>query len=346
MVEKVYIYALCEPDTSEIRYIGKTKNLQRRFRGHLSDSVRLKNYKLYSWIAGLREHGKRPLMIVIEEVSEEDWRDRERFHIKESRDKFGDRILNVLDGGNCVAFTEEIRNKMRLAAKNRPPSTPKGFKHTEESRAHMSVGQKKRTIWPTPKHTEQSKGRLRARTIEYFRKRDHLTENDVRNIRDLMCNYQYAAKAISEEFSIPLHKAGGIKRGTVYRWIKNEDGTEYIPPPAEKGKRRTLSDETVRKIRNLCLDGTADLNSIAQKFGVGYNIIYHIVRGKIYRSVKNADGTDYCPPDNVYHKGVAWRISSEVKRDREMGTSYKQISSKFGISPQTIWRILNSDEQS
>jgi len=32
----MYIYALCDPITSEVRYIGKTSNPYRRYRQHLS----------------------------------------------------------------------------------------------------------------------------------------------------------------------------------------------------------------------------------------------------------------------------------------------------------------------
>ena len=39
----LYVYALCDPLTGDVRYIGKTENLERRYKEHLSYSGK-KNY--------------------------------------------------------------------------------------------------------------------------------------------------------------------------------------------------------------------------------------------------------------------------------------------------------------
>lgn len=35
---QVTIYALCDPDTNEVRYIGQTVNMAMRLQGHMADA--------------------------------------------------------------------------------------------------------------------------------------------------------------------------------------------------------------------------------------------------------------------------------------------------------------------
>ena len=44
-MEKYFIYTLAHPITGEIKYIGKTNNLKRRFNQHLSNNNLLKKSK-------------------------------------------------------------------------------------------------------------------------------------------------------------------------------------------------------------------------------------------------------------------------------------------------------------
>lgn len=38
-MDKVYIYSLEDPETGEIRYVGKANNIKSRFYGHLNEKV-------------------------------------------------------------------------------------------------------------------------------------------------------------------------------------------------------------------------------------------------------------------------------------------------------------------
>lgn len=68
------IYALCEPDTNEIRYIGRTSRPRSRYIEHLSGPIGDKNPKRI-WIDELLAQGKRPIMRILEMVSksEAEW---------------------------------------------------------------------------------------------------------------------------------------------------------------------------------------------------------------------------------------------------------------------------------
>lgn len=108
------IYALLEPDTGDIRYIGKANDSLKRFKRHMRDRVR-RDYPLYRWINKLVREGREPDMIVLEVT--EDWRSAERRLIEVSRAR-GCRLLNVAEGGDDPYCSPEQRseNGKRLVA--------------------------------------------------------------------------------------------------------------------------------------------------------------------------------------------------------------------------------------
>ncbi len=108
-----YIYTLSHPVTNEVRYIGKTINIKRRYKQHLYDK-RTKSYKC-SWIISLRDIGLKPIMNIIEECTDENWEDRERYWIKQY-----DNLTNTKEGGNGGDnykryISEEAIEKIRQA---------------------------------------------------------------------------------------------------------------------------------------------------------------------------------------------------------------------------------------
>lgn len=62
-LKQCYVYALCEPDTGVIRYVGRAVNAQTRYRAHLND---LSKSPKARWIQTLQAHGKRPLLRILE----------------------------------------------------------------------------------------------------------------------------------------------------------------------------------------------------------------------------------------------------------------------------------------
>ena len=117
------IYALLEPDTGAIRYIGKARNSMHRFDRHMKDRNR-RDYPVYRWINKLVSEGKSPDMIVLE-VSD-NWPEAERRLIELSRAR-GCRLLNVAEGGNAPYCSDEQRatngRKLNAALKVSPDMT-------------------------------------------------------------------------------------------------------------------------------------------------------------------------------------------------------------------------------
>ena len=92
----VYIYALKEPETDEIRYIGKTIDVSARRSGHYLDKSKSPKG---AWISGLRLRNQKPKFEIIEKCNEDNWREREKHHVSLARILVGERLLNVVDGG-------------------------------------------------------------------------------------------------------------------------------------------------------------------------------------------------------------------------------------------------------
>ena len=104
---KTYIYTLSHPITNEVRYVGKTINIARRYKQHLYD--KRKSHKA-SWVKSLKNEGLKPVMTIVE-TCEGEWQEREKFWISQY-----DNLTNLKDGGGVDyvrTTSEETKEKLR-----------------------------------------------------------------------------------------------------------------------------------------------------------------------------------------------------------------------------------------
>lgn len=95
------IYALCDPDTGDVRYIGKSNNPKRRYSQHLSFN---RGYPVSEWIQNLKKKSKKPVMkILASAIGGEAWKDLEPLLIKQYIED-GAMLLNVSSGGIDVRY--------------------------------------------------------------------------------------------------------------------------------------------------------------------------------------------------------------------------------------------------
>lgn len=94
------IYALVDPTTDRIRYIGKTVNVAQRLSCHLNEArnPRFSHTHKNRWIAALLDAGMRPLVRVLEEGQGE-WKDAEVRWIALALDG-GEDLPNATSGGD------------------------------------------------------------------------------------------------------------------------------------------------------------------------------------------------------------------------------------------------------
>jgi hypothetical protein len=100
----VYIYALLDPDTDDVRYIGKTKNLAQRLSSHCLSSSKQSNPHKWRWIDKLKADGKKPKMLILDQCEQDSWQESERHWIAHYR-SIGARLTNIADGGLGTKLT-------------------------------------------------------------------------------------------------------------------------------------------------------------------------------------------------------------------------------------------------
>jgi hypothetical protein len=92
-----YIYALECPTENTIKYIGKSNNPVRRLKDHMCDFRQ--EFNKATWIRKLKHDGKKPNLVILDEVPLEKWEFWEQFYIEYFK-SLGIVLLNYHKGGN------------------------------------------------------------------------------------------------------------------------------------------------------------------------------------------------------------------------------------------------------
>lgn len=104
----VEIYGLYDPESWELRYIGKANNSAKRLKTHIYESRREKR-PVCLWVAGLIAGGKAPGLEVLETVLAAEWKAAERRLIAEHRKTAN--LLNLAPGGDMPSMSLEQRTQ-------------------------------------------------------------------------------------------------------------------------------------------------------------------------------------------------------------------------------------------
>lgn len=120
----VWIYALCDPDTNEPRYIGKTSGYMcERHKAHIRNALKGSRLPVHSWMRGVIEADKPLIIKDMEIVRDGNWAERERDWISNLRDD-GVRLYNVTDGGEGLPGHQfSLEHRKKISASLRTGST-------------------------------------------------------------------------------------------------------------------------------------------------------------------------------------------------------------------------------
>lgn len=249
--EPVTIYALADPHTGEVRYVGKAIDVNRRLQQHLT-RFQLNNYKSHknSWLKSLLDAGHKPTLHVLELVDSADANAAEIRWIAKAT-AMGARLTNGTAGGDGGAVTDP-------AAKARVRAAHLGIPLSEETKKKMSVAAKARM---TPAELE----RLRSIAtvlppVHHGEKnpRTKLSDAQVRHLRELAAAGE-DLQALAAEF--------GITPASVTQLVTGKFRLAAGGPIREARPRVRLSAGDVAEIRRLAADGVRQVE-LARRYGV------------------------------------------------------------------------------
>ena len=146
MSDTTFIYALLDPETLSIRYIGKSSNPAGRLRQHIRDAFKERNYKA-NWIRSLLGIGMQPTLQIVDEVNVSEWQAAEAAYIEFYRSE-GCAITNGSPGGEGWGSGKDHPSFGK-------PSHLRGKKRSPETIAKMSASERGKII------SEETRAKLR-----------------------------------------------------------------------------------------------------------------------------------------------------------------------------------------
>lgn len=200
-MKPVYIYALTDPDNNEVRYIGKTDNLKRRYEIHIANVTGDDTYRK-RWITKLKEQGKKPRLEIIETVSQETWQEREKYWIEHYK-SMGARLTNSAIGGlgGGHSQTQKARNKISQARM--------GIKFSQSHKDKLK--QRKRVLFDSEKGQDIAN--------RYSREYGVLSDNEVVEVY-LLAHQNIPQSKIAKLYNIPQSTVSEIKCNKRYKHVK------------------------------------------------------------------------------------------------------------------------------
>lgn len=159
LTKKVFIYGLVDPRSDLIRYVGKSGNIKRRLKAHKNEKgERRKN----RWVRLLKSIGLEPEIKVLEQADENTWQERERWWIKDFREKGYD-LLNHTDGGEgltgaSIETSQKISNVVKKRM-NDPEFREKIFTPERSLKISIALTGLKKSAEHVAKLPQNQKGR-------------------------------------------------------------------------------------------------------------------------------------------------------------------------------------------
>ncbi len=240
MNDTTSIYALRDPRSDEVRYIGKTDDPHRRWRRHKTEQGQTPRHK---WLQTLQELGLEPILEIIEELPASKWAERERFWIAKYLDQ-GCNLVNLTAGGNGASGlspSPETRAAISVSVKKEWEANPRTISEehrkalsegcrraprTKEWRAKIGEGnrgkrcseqvrQKLRQIklgycWGS--HTEETKAQLSKLKQGELNPMAKLIPNQVREIRQRYAAGGISLSALGREYKVDTRTISRIIR--------------------------------------------------------------------------------------------------------------------------------------
>lgn len=268
-----YIYALIDPITHKIRYVGKTKNIKNRLKEHINYVNYQKSHK-NDWIKSLLKKDLIPLIVVLEKCK--DWQDSERFWIKLCRG-IGCDLTNLTEGGEgVVGGLAEIGRK--ISEKNKGKIGPnKGKKFSDEWRKKLSESKLRHFSKPEARERMRimSTGRIRS---EEFKKK---VSDGMKKANLTPWNKGIKISEQKPEMYKAVLEAAKRRRG------KPKTGNILKGEKVYNAKLTMIIATEIREIWAKTDNKRGLARELAQRYKVHKDTIYNVVNYLTYKEINN-----------------------------------------------------------
>jgi hypothetical protein len=144
-----YIYALTDPTTNNIKYVGKSDDPKERLKNHIRKCKYVKTHK-NNWLQQLKNNNLEPNLIILDEVLVCEWGFWETYWISQIK-SWGFTLTNLTNGGDGGNFGGKVNKKISEKLKGRKfgentlelmSESAKKRKLTDEGRKSLSIHRK------------------------------------------------------------------------------------------------------------------------------------------------------------------------------------------------------------
>ena len=98
MAVEINIYTLSDPNTNKIMYVGKTRNIPKRYSDHINEAKKSNLTKKQQWINSLLNNGLKPKIEILDTCSEDESEIFESFYISLIK-SWGFDLTNIFTSG-------------------------------------------------------------------------------------------------------------------------------------------------------------------------------------------------------------------------------------------------------
>ena len=153
MDKMVYIYSLKDPRDYQIKYIGKTVDIDKRYKQHIENYTNQKSLKS-SWVLSILRSGLLPIIEIVEICDESKWQEREQYWIRYYKELGFDlkNMTNGGDGNTGLKMSDASKEKIRFANLGKKSSKEKiakisnWAKGNDKIKNNLRLGSKKSQI--------------------------------------------------------------------------------------------------------------------------------------------------------------------------------------------------------
>jgi hypothetical protein len=228
------IYALVDPSTREVRYVGKTKRtLRSRLQSHVRDSHKLPQGKtiryVHRWLLLLERQNLSPEIWQLADVGDTDGCEAEKIWIQFFRDT-GARLTNLTDGGDgTLGYKFDLGVVEQIAAKNRahwkrPEYRAQQVAHMTGAKLSDETKQKMSEAHKGQKRSAETRQKMSQAASQHHATHPHpgcaLTSEQVLEIRQATEDKAWGIfSQLARQYRVSNSIIHRVHDRTAYKWV-------------------------------------------------------------------------------------------------------------------------------